>query len=54
VHVTLGRLRSDDLFQKCDKLLAGVPHGGLADDFPRLWIQGVEGPGIASARLKFS
>jgi hypothetical protein len=40
VHVTLGRLRGDDLFQKCDKLLAGVPRGGLADDFPRLWIQG--------------
>ena len=44
MHLAIGGLRGDYLFQKRDELLTGVPGGGLADDLTGLRIQsGVQG-----------
>src|SRR5882672_4836805 len=40
VDLALVGLCRDDLFQKRNKLLAGVPRSGLAENFPSLRIQG--------------
>jgi hypothetical protein len=39
VHLSIDRLRIDDLFQDGDKLLTSMSWGGLAEGLTGLWIQ---------------